>query len=273
MFIHFSGRYCRCVTGGSNLGRTFWPSRVGLRCTQQPLYNFLEDKNIIGYSYPDDGRETQPSGLSTAGPFYMGWMHRCHWSEERGWRTCPTKSIQFTSRGGKEYPGGWIVDPSRDLPIHDPGWHRTGNFPMLTGGIVETPGSPCIIHEVVIPIPRPDGSSNLGRTFCPSRVGLRYTQQPLYNLLEDKNIMCDSYPDDARGTQPSGRSTACPFYMGWMHRRHRSEEWGVADMPNKRIQFTSRTGKEYPGGWIVDPLPEISQSMILAGTGQGTSRC
>jgi hypothetical protein len=175
----------------------------------------------------------------------------------------PNKSIQFTSRGGKEYPGGWIVDPSRDLPIHDPGWHRTGNFPMLTGGIVETPGSPCIIHEVVIPIPRPDGSSNLGRTFCPSSVGLWYTQQPVYNLLEDKNIMCDSYPDDARGIQPSGRSTTCPFYMGWMHRRHRFDEWGVADMPNKRIQFTSRTGKEYPGTFLAGSWVHLAGTQIL----------
>jgi hypothetical protein len=136
MFIQFAGRYCRCVTGGSNLGRTFWPSRVGLRCTQQPLYNFLEDKNIIGYSYPDDGRETQPSGLSTACPFYMGWMHRCHWSEERGVADMPNKKYTIYLARGKRI-SGWLDrgPPSRDLPVHDPGWHRTGNFPMLTGGL------------------------------------------------------------------------------------------------------------------------------------------
>jgi hypothetical protein len=108
--------------------------RGGLRYTQQPLYNFLEDKNILCYSYPDDGRGDTTfrteyclsvlHGLDAPASLVRG---------AGGGGHAQQKYTIYLARG-KGIPGRLDRGPPpRDLPVHDPGWHRTGNFPMLTG--------------------------------------------------------------------------------------------------------------------------------------------
>ena len=65
----------------------------------------------------------------------------CHRERTDGRGDVPNKSIQFTSRAGKEYPKLLHPGSHRDLPVPDPGRHRTGNFPMLAGD-VESPRHP-----------------------------------------------------------------------------------------------------------------------------------
>jgi hypothetical protein len=55
----------------------------------------------------------------------------------RGW-DMPNKGIQLSSCAGENYPGLLLLlllnrESPRDLPVHDPGWHRTGHFPRMAG--------------------------------------------------------------------------------------------------------------------------------------------
>jgi hypothetical protein len=62
----------------------------------------------------------------------------------------------------------------------------------MLSGMSSPQGSPCILHEVVLPatIHQVESGKNI-QSVKEGRGGLRYTQQPLYNLWgEDKDFVC-----------------------------------------------------------------------------------